>query len=192
MNAMAGANKQTPYCQTGAALTVSLLFLLIMTLTGIAAMQIATLEEKMSGNLRDRNLAFQAAESALRAGEAALQQALDAKPVTASFGCSGPFACALAGDLSADSSVWNSVNAVAYTGILANLAGSPKYILEVLTPDPLANSFVAGAAVTGGQCYYRITARGVGSSAATTVVLQSTYAHVAVYKDPRGEQCNGL
>ena len=36
-------------------------------------MQTTTMEEKMAGNMRDRNLAFQAAEAALRTGEGYLQ-----------------------------------------------------------------------------------------------------------------------
>ena len=59
--------------QKGAALVTSLIILLMLTLMGVAAMQTTTLEEKMAGNLRNENLAFQAAEAALRAGEAYLQ-----------------------------------------------------------------------------------------------------------------------
>ena len=56
--------------QSGSALVVGLLMLLVMTLTGVAAMHVTSLEEKMAGNARDRSLAFQAAETALRGGEA--------------------------------------------------------------------------------------------------------------------------
>lgn len=59
--------------QRGAVLFVSLVILLVMTLIGVTAMQTTTLEEKMAGNMRDMNLAFQAAERALRAGEAEVE-----------------------------------------------------------------------------------------------------------------------
>ena len=62
-------HRQRGKTETGAVLVVSLLFLLVLTLIGLTGMQVTSLEEKMSGNMRDRNLAFQAAESALRAGE---------------------------------------------------------------------------------------------------------------------------
>ncbi|MCX7100437.1 MAG: PilX N-terminal domain-containing pilus assembly protein, partial [Methylobacter sp.] len=52
--------------QSGAVLIISLIMLLLLTLIGTTAMQTSTLEEKMAGNLRDRDIAFQAAESALR------------------------------------------------------------------------------------------------------------------------------
>jgi Tfp pilus assembly protein PilX len=58
-----------PCRQTGAALAISLTLLAVATLVGVVAMQSTTQEEKMAGNLRDANLAFQAADSALLAGE---------------------------------------------------------------------------------------------------------------------------
>jgi len=55
--------------QQGAILIVSLLLLLVMTLIGITAMNTTVLEEKMAGNSRQRQLAFQSAEAALRHAE---------------------------------------------------------------------------------------------------------------------------
>lgn len=55
--------------QHGAALLTGLIFMVILTLLGIAAARMAGLEERMSGNLRDRSLAMQAAEMALRDAE---------------------------------------------------------------------------------------------------------------------------
>lgn len=56
--------------QKGAVLLISLIFLILLTLIGVTAMQTTTLQERMAGNVRDLNLAFQASEAALRAGEA--------------------------------------------------------------------------------------------------------------------------
>jgi type IV pilus assembly protein PilX len=56
--------------QRGAILIVSMLMLLVMTLIGVTAISTTTLEEKMAGNARQRQLAFQAADSALREAEA--------------------------------------------------------------------------------------------------------------------------
>jgi type IV pilus assembly protein PilX len=55
--------------QSGAVLVISLIMLLLLTLIGISSIQTTSLEEKMAGNLRDRNIAFQAAESAIRDAE---------------------------------------------------------------------------------------------------------------------------
>lgn len=59
--------------QQGSALIICMVFLLLLTIMGVSSMQSATLQEKMAGNAVDENRAFQRAEAALRAGEAALQ-----------------------------------------------------------------------------------------------------------------------
>ena len=59
--------------QTGAALLVALIMLLISTMIGLASIRGTTLNEKMSSNMYDRSLSYQAAESALRAAEARLE-----------------------------------------------------------------------------------------------------------------------
>ncbi len=56
--------------QRGVALIIVLLLLLIMTLLGLVVLRSTQLEERMSSNLYDRSLSFQAAERALREGEA--------------------------------------------------------------------------------------------------------------------------
>ena len=66
---MSNMMNQTVYTQKGAVLVVSLIILLLMTLVGVTAMQVGTVQEKMASNLREQNIAFQAAEAALRRGE---------------------------------------------------------------------------------------------------------------------------
>jgi type IV pilus assembly protein PilX len=61
--------RQSPSRQRGAVLVIGLLLLVVMTVLGTAAMQSTGLQERMAGNARDRNLAFQAAEAALRDAE---------------------------------------------------------------------------------------------------------------------------
>ena len=58
-----------PKNQAGATFATGLIFLVVLTLFGITAMKTAGMEERMSGNLRDRNLALQAAEMTLRYAE---------------------------------------------------------------------------------------------------------------------------
>jgi type IV pilus assembly protein PilX len=50
----------------GATLVVALIMLVLIAIIGFGAMQTTTMEEKMSGNLRDKNISFQAAEAGLR------------------------------------------------------------------------------------------------------------------------------
>lgn len=56
--------------QRGNTLLVVLVLLLVMTLLALASLRIGNLEERMTANLFDRGLAFQATEAALREGEA--------------------------------------------------------------------------------------------------------------------------
>ncbi len=55
--------------QKGATLIVAILFLLVITVLGIASWQMGSGEEKMAGFSRDRQLAYEAAEAALRDAE---------------------------------------------------------------------------------------------------------------------------
>ena len=59
-----------PTAQHGVALVVALVLLVVVTLVGLAAIRGTTLQQKMTSNFYDREISFQAAEAALRAGEA--------------------------------------------------------------------------------------------------------------------------
>lgn len=68
----------SPQQTRGAALIISLILLLIMTLLAISASNSTVMESKISANLTDRNTAFQAAEHALRQAEAQLIELISA------------------------------------------------------------------------------------------------------------------
>ena len=55
--------------QRGIALYVALILLLVLTLLGLVAVQVTTMQERMAGNYRTLNLAFQNAESRVRDSE---------------------------------------------------------------------------------------------------------------------------
>ena len=74
--------------QQGAALVVSLIILVVLTIIGITAMRTSTLEERMSGNMQDTLKAFSAAESALDrafSDEMGLTTSDSAAPVSNSY-----------------------------------------------------------------------------------------------------------
>ncbi len=56
--------------QRGAVLAIGLILLAVLTLWGVQAMRSNVSQERMAFNMRERNVAFQAAEAALRVGEA--------------------------------------------------------------------------------------------------------------------------
>lgn len=55
--------------QRGMVLLVALVMVVLMSLIAVASIKGSNLQEAMSGGMRDRNMAFQAAESALRKAE---------------------------------------------------------------------------------------------------------------------------
>lgn len=73
--------------QSGISLIVVLMLLLVMTLLGLAVLRSTLLEERMSSNMYDRSLAFQAAEGALRDAETVIKEAAKAGN-KAGFNCS--------------------------------------------------------------------------------------------------------
>lgn len=166
--------------QRGVVLVVALIMLVILTLLGLAALQVTGLEERMAGNMRDRNLAFQAGEAALRDGERLLQQA-----VLPSFnGTAGLYPMPTPGAipvwLQADGSLqgetfW-SVNGRAYSGTVSGVAVQPTYIIEEIgrVPGGVGESLEAGQPVPE-ITYYRVTARAFGGTNTAVVILQTTY-----------------
>jgi len=61
--------------QQGGVLIVSLILLLILTIVGVSGMKMTSLEERMSGNYKDHEMAFQAAEAALVEAENFIENA---------------------------------------------------------------------------------------------------------------------
>jgi len=61
-----------PRRQSGVVLIIGLVFLMLMTVIGVAAIQSSTTQERMAGNAGDRAEVFQSAENALLEGEDAV------------------------------------------------------------------------------------------------------------------------
>lgn len=52
--------------QSGVALVIALVFLLVLTLLGLSSSNVGILQERMAGNVQDTNLSFQRSERTLR------------------------------------------------------------------------------------------------------------------------------
>lgn len=161
--------------QRGSALIVSLLILVVLTLIGVTAVSTSGLEEKMAGNDRDQQVAFQSAEIALRAGEAFAQGLAS----TAAFNdTNGQYSAASQPDVSPSSTVWTGSNSKIYTGAYGAAQSPPRYIVQVLDTQGNDNVNIGGYGVSSGIgaiTNFRITARGTGISNNSAVVLQSYY-----------------
>ncbi len=161
--------------ERGAVLITGLLILVILTMLGLVAMQSSTLQEKMAYNMTNRTLAFQAAEAALREGEALLQSAV--LPVF--DGSNGLYALNTNVDVLTLDWVANGRLMTDSAGnpqnLITGVAAPPRYIVEELGGLPSeSGSLVAGTPLTD-EVMYRVTARGVGSINAGEVILQSTF-----------------
>lgn len=166
--------------QSGAVLAIGLVMLLLLTLIGLTGTRVTGLEERMAGNNRDRNLAFQAAESALRAGEAYLGSTTPLPLFDCTNGLypSGGTGCASPNVVSATAPlppVWDNIdwssNSVVYAGSLG-ISVSPRYIIEQM-PCLDANSDGDCSDAGVDQNVYRVTARATGATADAVVMLQS-------------------
>lgn len=163
--------------QRGAVLIIGLVLLLILTTIGMSGVGISSLQEKMAGALRDRQVAFQAAEAALKLGEQFVADAATLSTSTHGVIDMQPQAGMVDFWETFD---WqtNGVQPVDDYEV-AGVAIQPFFVVEYLAES---TSDVAGTAgqqldymsVSGSKAIYRITARGVGATESAEVILQST------------------
>jgi type IV pilus assembly protein PilX len=174
---------QTRQKQKGVTLFIGLIFLVMLSLLGLNAAQMSAMEEKMSGNTRSRDLAFQAAEAALKHVEQNLatgdniRTLIPAPANTTSSTVAGAGLRAINMCLPNSAAYWNGTGAkdcnsntqyytwdsttARTTGHPLNqIAEQPMYVVERL-PD------------VGTTERYRVTARGVGGDSNTVVILQT-------------------
>lgn len=184
--------------QLGASLIVSLLMLMAVFMLGASAAQIALQEEKASRNNRDRQIALQAAESALSDAQLDVEQSPRSYLFTGDHtevfaedcGSGRPELylglCRSAGEGSVP--VWQAVDflglerveSVPYghftgrqlqTGAGPLPARPPRYIIEPMSYTGSKDAADKGKPVR----FYRITAIGFGMRESTQVVLQTFY-----------------
>ncbi|WP_347262086.1 PilX N-terminal domain-containing pilus assembly protein [Rudaea sp.] len=154
--------------QEGAVLFVALIFLVLLTLLGLTASSTSILEERMTSNTRNAQLAWYGAESAIRAGEVDIWTVADrsggtaALPPCGSGGSSTAQQCVYTringiqdsrvGAFRTTPSVWlaeGSDGANQYTATVSGQTGAaasgtlnsqPRYLIEDLGPARLAGS----------------------------------------------------
>lgn len=177
--------KTTARHQSGAALMVSLMILLVMTLIGITSMSTTILEEKMTGGVRNQNLAFQSAEAALRNAETWVGAQNPVPSAMAS--CSSPPCQVMEldslGNLTTRNNDWWHINAREYgttaTHEINGVSADPRYIVEERTAVNRTGSLARGISPASQNLYYRLTARGTGGNTTTETILQSHYMVIA-------------
>jgi type IV pilus assembly protein PilX len=167
--------------QSGVVLMVSLVMLLLLSIIGVTGSQVTALEEKMAGNSLEQNIAFQAAEAALRAGELVIENhpPADKLDLTVPPGLvPPPYANALhlateGLDYKADTS-WVDAESVEFATTIPSVSAQPRYFIEYISDKP-ANPPTACSTPPTCISFFRVTARGTGRQSTTRVFLQSYY-----------------
>lgn len=175
--------------QCGMSLFPAMIFLLVLAMLGVAALGSSAMQEKMAGNAKDMNIAFQAAEAALRDAETDI----DANITPASA-----FSAACTNGLCTPPSTWGSPmstdisklvdwsNAGLTRGYGVNtgaaalpvVAAQPVYVIELLSklPPAVGSSVALGVAPrVGAGAVYRVTVLASGARVETRTILQSSY-----------------
>lgn len=172
--------------QRGAALMTGLIFLVVLTLLTLSAIKATSLEERMAGNARDQDLAFQGAEAAIR--DAMLNVVPTLNPGSAfAVGCAAGLC-----QTNSATPVWTTITnnndwttaktaefalgtaATPLSGVFAQ----PRYIIEYVqgVAAGTGDSGVIGVEPpTSAVISYRVTSRGWGFTPQANVTLQSTF-----------------
>ncbi len=154
--------------QQGVVLISSLFIVLILTILVFSAARSTIIQGKMSANLRERDLAFQSAETALLSGEKYLQSI---SPLPVFDNDSGKYIFDKTRLFQGDNS-WDNLTASQYSQSLYQVKGLPKYLIEkIAIVDTAGESLDASKPEFSN--YYRVTSRSDNGHA--TVVLQSIY-----------------
>lgn len=179
--------------QKGVVLIMSMVILFAMTLIGITSMNTTSLEKRIASNNKDRQVAFQAAEAALRQGERDVNDPTDTAFVKANYvkpcvdglcDCGKVIAdgCVTywVDDVPTESDVaWNiSTTHRTYSSALSGVTTPAKYIIEFM--GYVCPSTAACTPAEPDPKVFRVTALATGRTNSSKVMLQSTL-QVSVY-----------
>ena len=184
--------------QSGLSLVTTLLFMVATLMLGVSVLSVNVMQERTIGNTKDRDLALQAAEAALRDAERDL--ATSGSTFAFSEDCTSglcvPPSQRVATPLSqsieqvVDLKTWAAASADRKYRIYGQAAGGarfpgikdtdeaqPRYVIEKVgsLSAPSGESMKLGVAPSSTGTGYRITARAVGARDETVVILQSMF-----------------
>lgn len=169
--------------EQGVVLFISLVMLLMLTVLGVSSIQTTTLQQRMARNANDANLAFQAAESALRDGE----DFLETLNAMGDFDGANAEANGFYFDANpGETPNWRTLDWAGADGFreaeteITGVAGQPQYIVEhvktvISDADALNLDNIGQDTGSGRTQIFRVTARGTGGTAAAQAMIQGTY-----------------
>jgi len=160
--------------QEGTVLIIGTVMLLILSVIVIASGKTTMLQQKMSNNLRDKELAFQSAETAIRTGEKSIQNATKLELKNLVFdGSDGYYSYDIDREVKEETN-WSNLNTLSSEQGLYQVKETPVYIIEnIVGIQPPGGSLQVPKA--NDSNYYRITSKAKGGTDGSLVVLQSIY-----------------
>jgi type IV pilus assembly protein PilX len=178
--------------QHGATLIIAMILLLVMSLLAVASMRGTLMQERMSANTLDRDLAFQSAEAGLKMGERQAENASTNKTTSTWADCQNPSAGGLYRNIDAKcptplwegpapgsgGSFWHDASTdsgdenIRFSS--AGLSLAPFYIVELISENAPCQIDDPSTNVTCKR--YRITASSQVTDGRAQVILQSIYA----------------
>lgn len=175
--------------QRGMSLFPAMAFLLVLAMLGIAALGSSAMQERMAGNAKDMNVAFQAAEAGLRDAESDIDANITPTTVFTSACTNG--LCTPPSEWASPTSTdisklvdWSNAGLTrtygANTGAAAFpvVAAQPVYVIELVSLLPPAAGSSVGIGIAPGSIggrAYRVTVLATGARAETRAILQSAY-----------------
>ena len=168
--------------QRGSILIVSLMILVVLTMIGVSSMSTTSLQERMAGNFRDRQIAFQAAELALAYAEDFANTNINSASI---FNDTNGYYSQYNGPTSFNAfnaSWWTTTTSQALPTAITQVRTQPRFVIEYRgdigqEEGTSINLSGYGESTGGGQISnFRVTVRATGLSANTLVILNIQYA----------------
>jgi type IV pilus assembly protein PilX len=164
-----------PSKQEGVVLFVALILLLILSLLGVTAARMQTVEERMARNEDSHQLGQQSAEAGLRGAEDGL---LTGIYTNFAANANGLYAPLLSNGSPVSTLDWTTALTYAGPPLTAVPAASqtPKFVIENLPSVAVAGDDISVTSLNPASppvTVYRVTAQGVGPDGTSTTTLQS-------------------
>jgi len=179
-----------PSKQTGAVLITSIVLLIIFTMLGVATMRTNITDITVQDGIKNRNIAFQCAEAALRSGETWLgalngpAYAVGGNPTQASsevweFNLTAIRNPSLQLDSlwADDTKTWSYGTDLMNANTNIGCETDPRYFIESMgaVSSAVGDSLDYESVAKGKNAMYRVTSYSTGMDSNATVVLQTTY-----------------
>ncbi len=154
--------------QRGVILAATLMIMLVLSLIAISAMDTAGMEGKMTRNTIERQLAFESAETALRAAGAYIRNTM-ARPSATNSCTTSP--CVFSS--SALRPGWWETTNDNFWGEKGTQVNNAYYIIE--EREFVSDSLSVGHNIPTGRDFYNLTARGKSLASSGESMLQGTF-----------------